>query len=65
VKQINIALPLDILQALLDSKQTNVPFNTDELGFPLRIVIWRAEAQPRKRKFKAPRRPQPGEDDGL
>lgn len=59
-REIHLRIPRDILRKLLDTEKEGYPFQTPELGFPLRIVLWGAPArQPRGYKV----RPQPKEDD--
>lgn len=57
MKQIDIHLPKDVLQTLLDGKQTNYPFTLSQPpeglrpDEPLRIVLWVQKAQPQVKKF--------------
>lgn len=48
---IRLQLPRDVIETLLKGKQGMVPFQTDELGFPLRIEIWSGPAREAKPKF--------------
>ena len=49
MKEIQISIPKDELRALLEGKQSNLPFTISGDGEPLRIVIFAAaSAKPKK-----------------
>lgn len=53
-REIHIRLPRAELHHLLAKENNHVTFQTDELGSPLRIVIWGEADKPRAHRFTAP-----------
>lgn len=51
-REIHIRLPKDVMESLRKGVQSNISFQTDELGFPLRIIIWAADPAPVKPRFR-------------
>ena len=60
-KLVNVRIPRDILRRLLDKPHEGIPFQTDELGSPLRIILWGAPART-PRQFK-PAKPKTDDDE--
>lgn len=55
MKEISIAIPKDVLRALLEGKQSNYPYIIQGDGEPLRVTIWAAQPPP-STKFSSRRR---------
>lgn len=60
-REVHLRVPRDILRYLLEHDDKGVPFQTPELGFPLRIVLWGDKAR-KPKGFRVKRQPKKEED---